>query len=221
MSSRDIAELTGKEHKHVMRDIRAMLGELGLDFGGYVQNWTNPQNGQKYPVYALPKDLTITLVAGYNVVMRHRIVTRWQELEALQGVPAIPRSLPEALRLAADEAEKRAAAEAALAIAQPKADALDRIATADGSVCVTNAAKDLQMQPKKLFAWLQEHKWIYRRQGGKGWLAYQDRIQSGHLEHKVTTVERGDGTEKVIEQVLVTPKGLSLLSRYISAEVAA
>lgn len=81
MSSREIAELTGKEHKHVLRDIRVMLDQLSLAEDGYAQKWTDPQNGQAYPVLTLPKDLTITLVSGYSVVMRHRIVTRWQELE--------------------------------------------------------------------------------------------------------------------------------------------
>lgn len=32
-------------------------------------------------MYQLPKDLTLTLVAGYSVPLRHRIVTRWMELE--------------------------------------------------------------------------------------------------------------------------------------------
>ena len=94
----------------------------------------------------------------------------------------------------------------------PKAAALDRIATAaEGSVCITNAAKDLQMRPKDLFTQLSANRWIYRRPGGSGWVAYQDKLQSGLLEHKITTVERPDGSEKLTEQVLVTAKGMAKL----------
>ncbi len=98
MTSREVAELTGKEHKHVLRDIDTMLDALELQPHGYVQNWTNPQNGQAYRGYALPQDLTITLVSGYNVVMRHRIVTRWRELEmAAPAAPKVPTSFQQAL----------------------------------------------------------------------------------------------------------------------------
>lgn len=88
MSSREIAELTGKEHFHVMRDIREMLAALAEDeskFGGiYLDAYSREQ-----ACFNLPKDLTITLVAGYNVQMRHAIVKRWQELEAQQA-PKVP-----------------------------------------------------------------------------------------------------------------------------------
>lgn len=67
------------------------------------------------------------------------------------------------------------------------------------------------MKPKELFALLQFRKWIYRRLG-TGWIAYQDKIQSGYLEHKITTVERSNGDEKVVEQVRVTRKGLARIA---------
>lgn len=227
MTSREIAELTGKEHAHVMRDIRAMLSELELAEGGYLQNWIHPQNGQTYQEFALNRELTETLLTGYSASARLKVIRRWHELEEQAAKPAfaLPQTMSEALRLAADLADGKAKAEAQLeqkqvqlAIAAPKADALDRFSTfAEGSMCLTNAAKALQIQPKKFFAWMQENQWIYRRAGGSGFVGYQSRIQVGYLEHKVTTVERTDGTTKQAEQVLVTAKGLAKLALLLSA----
>lgn len=121
------------------------------------------------------------------------------------------------LALEAEAGELRAAVE----VAQPKAEALDRIATsAVGSLCITDAAKALQVGPKALFRWLSTNGWIYRRTGGKNWLAYQNRIQQGVLEHKVTTRYVGL-EERVFEQVLVTPKGLAKLAEALAVGDAA
>ena len=124
----------------------------------------------------------------------------------------IPQSYPEALRLAADQAEQ-------IKELKPKADGFDRIATADGSLCITDAAKNLQMGPKELFFYLNSHEWIYRRTGNKNWLAYQDKIRQGLLEHKVTEVSLSDGTGRISEQVRITPKGLTRLSEMFSNHV--
>ncbi|HBC7422601.1 TPA: phage antirepressor KilAC domain-containing protein [Serratia marcescens] len=106
---------------------------------------------------------------------------------------------------------------------RPDVEAFERIAKADGSMCITDAAKHLQVQPRFLFLALSEKHWIYKRAGGKCWLAYQDKIQTGVLEHKVTTISRSDGSEKVVEQVLVTAKGLTKISKMlcVSGGVAA
>ncbi|MBB2977659.1 phage regulatory protein/antirepressor Ant [Paraburkholderia tropica] len=98
-----------------------------------------------------------------------------------------------------------------VAVLEPKAQALDRIGTADGSMCVTDAAKTLSVPPKALFDWLSEHQWTYRR--GATWIAYQAALMRGVLEHKVTTILRGDGTEKAATQVRVTAKGLTVLAK--------
>ncbi|WP_424140272.1 phage antirepressor KilAC domain-containing protein [Roseomonas chloroacetimidivorans] len=93
----------------------------------------------------------------------------------------------------------------------PKADAHDRIAEADGSLCITDAAKTLQVRPKELFAYLRANGWIYSRPGSSD-IGRQERINAGLLAHKVTAVSRPDGTEKVATQVRVTPKGLARLA---------
>ncbi|MCW2484860.1 phage antirepressor KilAC domain-containing protein [Candidatus Symbiopectobacterium sp. NZEC127] len=112
--------------------------------------------------------------------------------------------------------EKVIALEGTVETLTPKAEALDRIATkSEGSMCITDAAKHLQLQPKKAFQVLSQNHWIYKRAGGKSWLGYQEKIQRGLLEHKVTTVSRSDGSEKMVEQVLITAKGLTQLSEIL------
>lgn len=217
MSSREIAELTGKRHDNVMRDIREMLAQLYGD-GGILKfegTHRNEQNGQSYPIFWLPKRESLILVSGYNLQMRAAIIDRWQELEA-QAQPVDPMKAlndPATMRgLLLSYSEKVIELEQANATLAPKAEALDRIASADGSFCITDAAKALQMRPKDLFAWLQQQHWIYRRHG-TGWLGYAGRVSQGYLEHKVTTVTTQDGRDKVTEQVRVTAKGMAKLAQ--------
>jgi anti-repressor protein len=116
------------------------------------------------------------------------------------------------LEMAMQAEQERIQLEHKVVTLTPKAEALDRISTADGSLCITNAAKNLQIQPKILFNYLSSRKWIYRRSGGQGWVAYQDKLQQMLLEHKTTVVTRSDGTEKMTEQVLITAKGIARLA---------
>lgn len=89
MSTKEIAELTGKQHKDVLYDTRCMFLQLGLASADFSANLPDSY-GRMQQVYRLPKDLTLTLVAGYSTPLRHKIVTRWMELEARTQAPALP-----------------------------------------------------------------------------------------------------------------------------------
>ena len=134
MTSREIAELTGRRHDNVMRDIRALLIELHGEVGvlSFEDTHTNPQNGQTYPVFNLPKRESLILVSGYNVKMRAAIIDRWQELEAQPAVdPMKVLNDPAAMRgLLLVYTEKVLDLETQVGELAPKAKALDRIAKA-------------------------------------------------------------------------------------------
>lgn len=229
MSSREIAELTGKEHRNVLADIRKMLVDLVGEEGvlKFQHTHVNEQNGQSYPIFRLPKRECLILVSGYSVELRARIIDRWMELEQRErDRPAIdPMQVlndPGAMRgLLLTYTEKVLPLQAENRALGEKAEALDRIAMADGSMCLTDAAKHLQVRPKDLIAYLSQHGWIYRRPGGGHWIGYQSRIGSGDLEHKVNTVLHANGEERVHEQVRVTTRGLTKLAKLVKPVVQA
>ena len=88
MTSREIAEITGKDLSHVHRDIRAMVGALGDDPD--LDHLRAESDARGYVIcYHLNKVLSLTLVAGYNVKLRKAIVDRWEALETGKAVPAV------------------------------------------------------------------------------------------------------------------------------------
>ncbi|MBE1723170.1 Rha family transcriptional regulator [Bombella apis] len=83
MSSREIAELTGKQHKNVVRDVEKMATDCNLtgsNLSRLAGTYTDAK-GERRKCYNLPKNLTITLIAGYRADLRLKIVDRWLELE--------------------------------------------------------------------------------------------------------------------------------------------
>lgn len=83
MSSREIAELTGKRHDNVVRDIDKLNksyengGLLKVEEGYY----TLPNTGnQQHREYRLTKIQTLDLMTGYNIDLRIKVNRRWEEL---------------------------------------------------------------------------------------------------------------------------------------------
>jgi len=84
MSSREIAKLTGKAHKHVLADIRSMLKELEIDWADCSAQYQD-STGRSLPCFELNRELTDTLLTGYSAKMRLAVIRRWRELEQQQG----------------------------------------------------------------------------------------------------------------------------------------
>lgn len=87
MSSREIAELTGKQHAHVKRDIEMMCQDLGVHYPNLESEY-KAGNGQTYTEYCLDRYHTEVLVTGYDVKRRAAVIKRWYDLESGKAQPA-------------------------------------------------------------------------------------------------------------------------------------
>ncbi|QCG76483.1 DNA-binding protein [Klebsiella phage vB_KpnM_FZ14] len=143
MSSREIAELTGKEHKHIIRDIRTIIAQLkdgpNLDHEEF-QSLTD--NRGYTSEYLLTKNQTLLLMTGYNIPLRQKLINRWQELEnaSKQQLPDFTNPA-EAARAWAAEYEQKLIAQEKLSVAAPKADVYDRIVERNGLYNATQIAQ--------------------------------------------------------------------------------
>ncbi|VEB42995.1 Uncharacterized phage-encoded protein [Chromobacterium violaceum] len=223
----DLHRAAGDLPKHAPalweRQASELVEEIQKDTKSYVLAKLRGRNGGTYVakelVYAYAMWISprfhLEVIRAYDQIMTKGIAMRTDVAQAAIDNPAdfLARAVLVANDQLAIQAKKIQCLEEERAELAPKAAVTDRIVTAaSGAMNVTLAAKTLQVQPKTLFTWLSANRWIYRRAGGSAWVAYQDKIQQGLLQHKVTTVERLDGSEKIVEQVLVTAKGLAKLA---------
>jgi len=200
MSSREIAQLTDKRHRHVCRDIEVMLAELNERLEGYAQIWTHPQNGQQYREYRLDREHVECLLAGYSAVLRMKVIRRLRELET-KG--QIPQSYPEALRMAANLAEQNLQLENQLSIAVPKVEFVDRYVTASGSMGFRQVAKLLSAKEPDFRLFLIEQGIMYRLGGALA--PYHQHTTAGRFEVKTGTSEISN---HAFSQTRFTAKGV-------------
>lgn len=81
MSSREIAELTGKRHPDVKRDIVSMLSDLKADARSFAHIYLDSRRREQTE-YLLDREHTDCLLTGYSAMLRMRVIRRWKELEA-------------------------------------------------------------------------------------------------------------------------------------------
>lgn len=208
MSSREIAELTGKRHDHVLRDIRNMLDQLELPpiHGEKVES----TGGRPSSVYHLDRDLTDCLLTGYSAKARMAVIKRWRELERQVATPALPdfTNPVEAARAWADEVESKLRAEAALEHAKPAVEFVERYVSAEsGNKGFRQVAKLLQANEREFRAFLQDSRVMYRL-GGE-WMPYQQHIDADRFVVKTGVTDDGGHS---YSQAKFTPKGVNWIA---------
>nr|DAD65673.1 MAG TPA: KilAC domain protein [Siphoviridae sp. ctnFV5] len=215
MSSREIADLTGKRHDHVLRDCDALnenyekMGFPKIGEGYY----THPNTGnQQHREYRLTKMQTFDLMTGYSAELRIKVNRRWAELEAKeQAHQQIPQSFSEALRLAAEQAEKIEAQQKQLQAQAPKVLFADTVIGSQSSCLIGELAKLItqkgyEIGEKRLFKWLRENHYLGTR-GEYYNIPNQKYIEQGLFELKKGTRSGNGGVMHTTITPKVTGKG--------------
>lgn len=226
MSSLEVSSLTGKSHSNVLRDIRNMLDQFDKSLLNYQQyQVVMDSHTKRTSEIKLDKDLTLTLITGYDVNTRHRINKRWQELEqkvqASQPVtPALPDFTNPADAAIAWAAEYKAkeAAQAQVTELKPKAAALDTLSHAKGSLGIRETANTVGIPERKFIARCTDEnkpvssRFMYRDDKGK-LRAYSHRIKQGFMTQKITSYAGKNGKDLVTVQVKFTAAGVAHIAK--------
>ncbi len=220
MTSREIAEVTCKEHKNVLAAIRLMeeswIKVTGLNFK--LSEYTD-STGRKLPMYKLNKTECLYIATKFNDEARAKLVIRWEELERANrmGNFNVPKSFREALLLAAEQQEvienqqkqieeKNAKIEAD----KPKVLFSEAVSASNKSILVRELAKLItqncyQIGEKQLYERLR--KAGYLCSSGESYNQPTQTYMNMGLFHLKKTSVICDGESKVYTVTKVTPKG--------------
>lgn len=225
ISSREIAELTGKEHKNVLADCDKLnenykvmgLAEISAD--QYTDQWNRKQRH-----YLLTKLQTFDLMTGYSVELRIKVNRRWAELEAKE-LNQIPQSFSEALRLAYEQSLKIEEQQKQLEAQAPKVLFTEAVMGSSSSCLIGELAKIItqngyQIGEKRLFKWLRENHYLGIK-GERYNIPNQQYIEQGLFELKKGTRSGNNGVMHTTITTKVTGKGqVYFVNKFLSSKIA-
>lgn len=213
ISSLEIAELTGKQHSHLLRDIRQLLDQ-GIDASNFGLVEYSDAKGEMRPCYNITKKGCLILASGYNPLLREKIINRWEELETEKrnGGFIIPKTFSEALMLAARQAEQIEQQQKQLAEQKPKVEFYDDVVNSKDSLPMDQVAKTLNMGigRNKLFDLLRKNRILMNNN-----IPYQKFVDSGWFRCIETKYTLPTGDIKIYIKTVVLQKGLDQIRKIV------
>ncbi|EBA7147667.1 phage antirepressor Ant [Salmonella enterica] len=191
--------------------IEKVLDEI--DGEHYTKSVVQKLNNTTMTVVKMSHKQALRVAARESKAVRRSLIDKLEELQQREQpspTPAIPQSLPEALRLAAELAEQKQHLEEQLQSAAPKVDFADRVAAANG-ILISNYAKAISMKPNTLFAWLRENN-ILIAYGSRKNVPLQRYINQGFFSVKEVVLEGEEGY-KIRLTPHITGKGQQWLTK--------
>ena len=229
MTSLEIAEVTGKEHKNVMRDIRNVLeqgvNQLNFELKLKIRDLGNGRK-RELPYYSLTPKGCLILASGYNVLLREKIIDRLETLEK-RNIPSYQDTDP--IRRAelwiAEQKEKRrlmlenqqqaeqlqrkdteiVSLSTTINQMQPKVSYVDMVLQCKETVTTTQIAQDYGMSAKAFNVLLRNHG-IQHKVGGQ-WILYSKYLPCGYVQSDTIGITHTNGTRGLVMHTKWTQKG--------------
>ena len=220
LDSREVAEMVGKEHKNIIRDIRGYVKELGelkiepTDF--FTESEYTDKSNRKKPCYLVSKKgcefiaHKLTGVKGTEFTAKY--INRFHDMEEVIQENVIPQG-KELLALAVLEAQKTIEEkDAQIEEMKPHAILGQAITTANTSILVGDMAKILRQNGvniggQRFFEYLREKGYLIKRKGADWNLPTQRSIEMGLFEIKESVHIDGNGCNTISRTPKITGKG--------------
>ncbi len=219
VDSREVAEVIGKNHKDLLRDIRGYVeimensGERKIapsDF--FIPSvYTSIQN-KEMPCYLLTKkgcDMVANKMTGKKgVLFTAAYITAFEKMRKhiQEGIIArIPKDYPSALRALADAEEQKVLLQAKIKEDEPKVHYYDIVLACKNVVPITVIAKDYGWSPRKMNKYLNDHQVQYKR--GDTWVLYQKYASRGYTGTQTYTYKNKQGINCASVSTQWTQKG--------------
>lgn len=206
ITSLEVAEMVGREHKNVMQDIRkisADLGQLKIQPSSYFTESTykNSQN-KTQPMFLLTKQgcelygNRMTGIEGTAFAVKY--VERFNEMERIsQPSYMLEDPIERAKQWIQEQQEKQLLLEEntkkdqIIGELKPKADYTDRILQSSGLMTISQIAKDYGMSAQQMNKLLHDLSIQYRQSGQ--WLLYSKYHAKGYTHSDTIEITHSDG----------------------------
>lgn len=220
VSSRQVAEKFGKEHRHVLESIREIIKAENSALTFFQENSYKAGTGKSYPEYLMNRDGFTLLAMGFTgkdaLQWKMKYIAAFNEMEAKlkNNTLMLPdfTNPAEAARAWAKEFEQRQRAEQQLEAAKPKMIFADAVSASESTVLVGELAKLLKQNgkeigQKRLFEWLRENGYLIKQKCADYNMPTQRAMEMGLFRIKKTAINHSDGHVTVSRTVKVTGKG--------------
>lgn len=242
MTSLQIAEITGKAHKDIMRAIRNMEpaweNVCGRKFTLTSREVNQPNGGtRETSCYSLNKEECLYIATKFNDEARAKLIKRWKELEEQHQKPSVPQNYLEALKsLVKSEEEKQQLAlenkqqqETILTISKenmelgnkitemlPKVSYYDKILQSNATMTITQIAQDYGMSAVRMNKELESMKIQHKVRGQ--WILFAPFLKGGYVHSRAVDIIRKDGQHDVKYNTEWTTKGRIFLYESLKAK---